>query len=91
MLFRSCLKNNVPSSVPGIAFLSGGQSEDLATRHLNLMNLSTNPWKLTFSYGRALQTSALNAWKGESRNIILGQKAFLNRAKANSLASQGLL
>lgn len=86
-----CLKNNVPSSVPGIAFLSGGQSEDLATRHLNLMNLSTNPWKLTFSYGRALQTSALNAWKGESSNIILGQKAFLNRAKANSLASQGLL
>jgi len=90
-LTLQCLKNNVPSSVPGIAFLSGGQSEDLATRHLNQMNLSKNPWKLTFSYGRALQTSALNTWKGQSSNITPGQKAFLNRAKANSLASQGLL
>ena len=85
-----CLKNNVPSEVPGIAFLSGGQSSDFATAHLNKMNekyKNTMPWNLTFSYGRALQEDALKAWSGD--NVESGQKALLLRAHANSLASQG--
>jgi len=84
-----CLRENVPSDVPGIAFLSGGQSSDIATEHLNKMN-SLNldlPWNLTFSYGRALQQDALNIWKGQNRNEA--QEAFLDRAKSNSLATIG--
>ena len=84
-----CLKANVPESVPGIAFLSGGQSSDIATAHLNAMNAMYEdmPWNLTFSYGRALQQDALNTWKGANRKEA--QEAFLNRAKNNSLASMG--
>ena len=82
-----CLKENVPSDVPGIAFLSGGQSSDVATEHLSKMNqLATDlPWNLTFSYGRALQQDALNTWKGENRKEA--QEAFLNRARNNSMAT----
>ena len=86
------LKRCVPSAVPGIAFLSGGQSDEDATAHLNAMNqiLGDNrPWKLTYSYGRALQAPSLKAWSGESTNIPKAQKAFLKRAKLNSLASKG--
>ena len=86
-----CLKENVPSAVTGIAFLSGGQSSDVATAHLNAMNaMDTNlPWNLTFSYGRALQQDALNAWKGSNKKDA--QVKFLNRAEANSLATMGKL
>ena len=85
------LKENVPSEVPGIAFLSGGQSSDDATLHLNSMNKNnvSLPWNLTFSYGRALQADALIGWGGENRKK--GQEAFLSRAKNNGLASMGML
>ncbi len=80
----------VPAAVPGIMFLSGGQSEEDATLHLDLMNAGADlPWKLSFSYGRALQQSALSAWKGESANVAAAQKAFLERASANSRACAG--
>ena len=85
-----CLKDNVPSDVPGIAFLSGGQSSDLATAHLNTMNkkyMSEMPWNLTFSYGRALQEDALKAWGGTNRSE--GQEAFIFGARTNSLATKG--
>ena len=85
-----CLKDNVPSDVPGIAFLSGGQSSDLATAHLNEMNakyMSDMPWNLTFSYGRALQEDALKKWGGSNRKGA--QAALLDRAKSNSLATKG--
>ena len=84
-----CLKNNVPDNVSGIAFLSGGQSSDAATAHLNAMNAMDDrlPWNLTFSYGRALQQDALNVWRGTNRKE--GQSAFLERAKNNSLATFG--
>lgn len=85
-----CLKSTVPASVPGIAFLSGGQSDEAATQHLSLMNASGPlPWALTFSYGRALQAAALNAWGGKPENIAAGQRAFTHRAKMNSLAALG--
>ena len=86
-----CLKSNVPENVPGIAFLSGGQSSDLATEHLNSMNkkyLNSMPWNLTFSYGRALQADALKGWNGNDRE--LGQENLMKRAEANSLATKGL-
>jgi fructose-bisphosphate aldolase class I len=83
----NCLTANVPSEVPGIAFLSGGQPDEDATLHLNEMNKYDNDWNLTFSYGRALQQPALKAWSGKSENLKLGQQAFIERAKANSLAS----
>jgi len=80
----------VPAAVPGIMFLSGGQSEEDATRHLDLMNAGSDlPWKLSFSYGRALQQSALSAWKGDNANVAAGQQAFLERASANSQACAG--
>jgi fructose-bisphosphate aldolase, class I len=80
----------VPAAVPGIMFLSGGQSEEDATRHLDLMNAGSDlPWKLSFSYGRALQQSALSAWKGDSANVAAAQQAFLERAGANSRACAG--
>ena len=84
-----CLKTNVPNEVTGIAFLSGGQSSDVATAHLNAMNAIDDslPWNLTFSYGRALQQDALNIWNGSNREE--GQSAFLERARNNSLAALG--
>ncbi|MDX2257550.1 MAG: class I fructose-bisphosphate aldolase [Hyphomicrobiaceae bacterium] len=85
-----CLKATVPSAVPGIAFLSGGQSDEAATKHLSLMNaMGPLPWALTFSYGRALQAAALKAWGGKPENVAAGQRAFTHRAKMNSLAARG--
>ena len=87
-----CFFRSVPAAVPGIAFLSGGQSDEDATAHLNKMNqiLGDNKiWNLTFSYGRALQQPALKAWQGKEENIKAAQDAFLNRAKLNGLASTG--
>ncbi|MDX1401660.1 MAG: class I fructose-bisphosphate aldolase [Kiloniellales bacterium] len=84
------LKRAVPAAVPGIVFLSGGQSDEVATLHLNAMNRHENlPWKLSFSYGRALQASPLKAWSGKSGNLKVAQEAFLERAKANGLATLG--
>lgn len=85
-----CLKRYVPSAVPGIAFLSGGQGAPEATEHLSLMNkIGSLPWQLTFSYGRALQDEALKAWGGKPENVAAGQKAFVRRAKFNGLARSG--
>jgi fructose-bisphosphate aldolase class I len=84
------LKACVPSAVPGIAYLSGGQSDEDATAHLNRMNqIGGFPWKMTFSYGRALQAAPQKAWSGKKENIAAGQAAFLKRAKMNGLASLG--
>ena len=85
-----CLKRTVPSAVPGICFLSGGQSDEDATAHLSAMNAMFDcPWKLSFSYGRALQAAALKAWGGKSENEAAAQAAFSHRAKMNSLAATG--
>jgi fructose-bisphosphate aldolase class I len=85
-----CFRATVPAAVPGIVFLSGGQSDELATAHLNAMNqLGDLPWQLSFSYGRALQAPALKAWKGEMANVDAGRNAFLHRAKLNSAARSG--
>jgi fructose-bisphosphate aldolase class I len=85
-----CLKAHVPSEVPGIAFLSGGQSAEEATLHLSLMNQAGKlPWELSFSYGRALQAPALDAWHGKESRFAAGQKALYTRAKLNSLTHQG--
>ena len=87
-----CFLRTVPAAVPGIAFLSGGQSDEDATAHLNRMNqiLGENkPWNLSFSYGRALQQPALKAWLGKSENVTAAQDALINRAKLNSLATVG--
>ena len=86
------LKRCVPSAVPGIAFLSGGQSNEDATAHLNSMNKildNNSPWNLTYSYGRALQAPALDAWLGKEENVSAAQDAFYKRAKLNSLATKG--
>lgn len=83
------LKRTVPSAVPGIAFLSGGQSSEEATAHLSAMNTFDLPWKLTFSYGRALQETALKAWGGKAENVAAGQRAFTHRARMNGLAALG--
>ena len=84
------LKENVPSDLAGIAFLSGGQSDLLATEHLDAMNkLGKLPWPLSFSYGRALQQPALKAWMGQRDNKEAAQKAFSHRALMNKLASKG--
>jgi len=84
------LKACVPGAVPGIAFLSGGQSDEEATAHLDAMNkLGPLPWKLTFSYGRALQAAPQKAWSGKSENVAAAQRAFTHRAKMNSLAALG--
>jgi fructose-bisphosphate aldolase class I len=86
----ACLRDHVPASVPGIVFLSGGQSDQAATAHLNAMNqLQGAPWQLSFSYGRALQAPALKAWKGEAANGAAAQQAFHHRAKLNSAARHG--
>jgi fructose-bisphosphate aldolase class I len=85
-----CLKQIVPTAVPGIVFLSGGQSETLATENLNALNqLGNAPWKLSFSFGRALQASAMKTWKGERKNFSAAQEALLHRARCNSVACHG--
>ena len=87
-----CLARTVPAAVPGIAFLSGGQSDEDATAHLNWMNQFVNgnkPWNLSFSYGRALQQPALKAWMGKAENVGAAQIALLKRAKLNGLATMG--
>ena len=82
---------HVPAAVPGIVFLSGGQSDEDATAHLNAMNArDPHPWQLSFSYGRALQAPALNAWGGKPDNVEAGQRAYYHRAKMNSAARSGL-
>lgn len=84
------LKRSVPPAVPGIAFLSGGQSDEDATAHLSAMNaMGPLPWGLTFSYGRALQAAPQKAWSGKAENVPAGQKAFAHRALMNSLAALG--
>ena len=89
-LTLQCLKNSVPSEVPGIAFLSGGQSEIEATENLNLINKHNNTnFIMSFSYGRALQQSALKVWSKDTKNIEDTQKVFNHRAKMNTLAAQG--
>ena len=85
-----CFRNTVPAAVPGIVFLSGGQSDELATAHLNEMNrLGGGPWELSFSYGRALQAPTLKSWGGKPENVAAGQKAFLHRARCNGAARSG--
>ena len=85
-----CFMNTVPAAVPGVAFLSGGQSDELATSHLNAMTqIDGKPWNLTFSYGRALQAPALKAWGGSADKVPAAQEALLKRAKLNSLATLG--
>jgi fructose-bisphosphate aldolase, class I len=85
-----CLLRCVPGAVPGIVFLSGGQSEQLATEHLNVMNtLGPHPWPLSFSYGRALQHSALEAWGGKDSHFAAAQREYYKRARLNGLARDG--
>jgi fructose-bisphosphate aldolase class I len=85
-VLRAC----VPPAVPGIAFLSGGQSDEEATAHLDAINrIGGLPWKVTFSYGRALQAAPQKAWSGKSENVAAAQRAFLHRARMNSLATLG--
>lgn len=88
-----CLQQSVPAAVPGIAFLSGGQTDEQATQHLNTMNKLAQdralPWQLTFSYARALQHQALTTWRGDASQVEAARKALLYRAKLNSLASRG--
>jgi fructose-bisphosphate aldolase, class I len=84
------LKSCVPAAVPGIAFLSGGQSDEQATAHLDAMNrIGGLPWRLTFSYGRALPAAPQKAWSGKAENVAAGQRAFTHRARMNSLATNG--
>jgi len=84
------LRRTVPASQPGVVFLSGGQSDENATAHLNAMvSMKGLPWPLTFSYSRALQNPALKAWKGQAGNVAAAQKAFRHRAQMNGLAAQG--
>ncbi len=86
-----CLRRTVPAAVPGIVFLSGGQDEQAATAHLNVMNAMpiSHPWQLGFSFARALQGPSLEAWRGEPGNVPAGQRAFLHRARCNSAAREG--
>jgi len=88
-----CLRNTVPASVPGIAFLSGGQGDEEATEHLNAMNVIARearlPWRLTFSYARALQNQAMERWAGNPANVEAARRIFLHRARLNSAASRG--
>jgi fructose-bisphosphate aldolase class I len=86
-----CFRHHVPAAVPGIVFLSGGQSDEDATSRLNAMNArGPHPWELSFSYGRALQAPALKAWGGDPANVEAGSRAFARRAKLNSAARSGL-
>jgi fructose-bisphosphate aldolase class I len=85
-----CMRENVPAAVPGIVFLSGGQSDEDATAHLDALNrLGPQPWQLSFSYGRALQAPVLQAWKGEAGNVPAAQRAFFHRAELNGAARHG--
>jgi fructose-bisphosphate aldolase class I len=86
-----CLSRHVPAAVPGIVFLSGGQTERMASVHLNAINRlpGPKPWKLSFSYGRALQDSAMRAWRGRDQDAVAGQLAFCHRAHCNGAASLG--
>ncbi len=86
-----CLRRTVPAVVPGIVFLSGGQRDELATAHLNAMNVlpGPHPWQLSFSYARALQAPALRAWRGDPARVAEGQKAFSHRARLNGAARFG--
>ncbi len=85
-----CLKATVPAGIPGVVFLSGGQSDEESTAHLNAMNqIGGFPWELSFSYGRALQAPAIAAWKGEESNVEAGQRALYHRAKLNGAARSG--
>ncbi len=86
-----CLRRHVPATVPGIVFLSGGQSDRMATAHLNAINglPGPRPWKISFSYGRALQDPALEAWHGRDENLKAGQQALYHRARCNGAASLG--
>ena len=85
-----CLANNVPKEVPGIAFLSGGQSDENASHNLSYINkINSNPWKITFSYGRALQLEAMKKWHGDNNHNSEAQKIILKRARLNSLAASG--
>jgi fructose-bisphosphate aldolase class I len=83
------LKRTVPAALPGVVFLSGGQTDENATAHLDAMNRMGAPWPLTFSYSRALQAVALKAWRGSAANVPAAQKAFEHRARMNSLAAKG--
>jgi fructose-bisphosphate aldolase class I len=84
------LRRTVPAAVPGVVFLSGGQSDELASAHLNAMNAMRGaPWELSYSYGRALQAPALKAWGGQAANVAAGQAAFLHRARCNGAARTG--
>jgi fructose-bisphosphate aldolase class I len=85
-----CFRLTVPAAVPGVVFLSGGQSDELATAHLSAMNrLGPHPWELSFSYGRALQAPALKAWGGQADHVAAGQAAYLKRARLNGAARDG--
>src|SRR5688500_17493172 len=89
-LTLKCFRRHVPAAVPGIVFLSGGQSDEDAAARLNVMNgTGRHPWQLSFSYGRALQAPALKAWGGEAAQVEAGQKAFYRRAKFNGAARSG--
>src|SRR5258708_30285417 len=84
------LKACVPAAIPGIAFLSGGPSDEGATAHLDAMNrIGGLPWKLTFSYGRALQSAPQKAWSGKNEDVAAGQQTFTHRARMHSLATKG--
>ena len=88
-----CLLNTVPPNVPGIAFLSGGQSKERSSAHLNYMNAnfkSQFPWRVTFSYARAIQQPALDHWCGKAENVAEAQRILVQRAKLNSAASNGI-
>jgi fructose-bisphosphate aldolase, class I len=86
-----CFRRHVPAAVPGIVFLSGGQSDEQATARLSAMNaLGPHPWQLSFSYGRALQAPALKAWGGREENVEAAQRAYYHRAKMNSAARTGM-
>jgi fructose-bisphosphate aldolase class I len=89
-----CLRRNVPAAVAGVAFLSGGQTGELATARLNAMNAGgeangRSPWPLVFSFGRALQQPALGIWSGEDANVVAAQHALLHRARCNHAALRG--
>jgi len=84
------LRRNVPAAIPGVVFLSGGQSPEAATAHLNAMNeMGPLPWKLSFSYGRALQARSLETWLGKQNRVHDAQRMFAQRARLNSLAARG--
>ena len=86
-----CLRRHVPAAVPGIVFLSGGQTDRVATEHLNAINRMpvSKPWRISFSYGRALQDAAMGAWQGRDENLSAGQRAFYHRARCNVAATRG--